>query len=95
MDVTGIYKYEEGEDDLMSKEVPRMWSQINWLAAKTIEVCIDENTKQVLVSVPTGQSMDIKSGVSGSVTRQPLFFSAVMSSGWKNLTPAPPRVPDQ
>ena len=73
VDVTGIYKYEEGEDDLMSKEVPRAWSEINWLAAKTVEVCIDENTKQVLVSVPTGNSM---------VPNMVIFLSYL--EGWQN-----------
>ena len=73
VDVTGIYKYEEGDDDLVSKEIPRMWSQINWLAAKTIEVYIDENTKQVLVSVPTGNSM---------VPNMVIFLSYL--EGWQN-----------
>jgi hypothetical protein len=73
VDVTGIYKYEEGDDDLMSKEVPRMWSQINWLAKKTIEVYIDENTKQVLVSVPTG----------ASTTPNMVIFLSYLE-GWQN-----------
>lgn len=73
VDISGVYKYEEGEEDLMSKEVPRAWSQINWLAAKTIEVYIDENTKQVLIAVPTGAS---------PVPNQVIFLSYL--EGWQN-----------
>lgn len=53
---TGIYKYEGTEEDLMTKEVPRQWSTINWAAAETIECCIDIDTHQVLIAVPTGAS---------------------------------------
>jgi hypothetical protein len=73
VDVSGIYKYEEGDDDLMSKEVPREWSQINWLARQTIEVYIDENTKQVLITVPTGVS---------TVPNMTIFLSYL--EGWQN-----------
>jgi hypothetical protein len=73
VDVSGIYKYEEGDDDLMSKEVPREWSTINWLAAKTIECYIDENTKQVLITVPTGDSF---------VPNMVIFLSYL--EGWQN-----------
>jgi hypothetical protein len=52
----GIYKYEGGETDLMAKEVPRQWAKVNWSCKRLIECYIDENTKQVLVSVPMGGS---------------------------------------
>jgi len=52
----GIYKYQEGDTDLMSKEVPRQWAKVNWQYKHLIECYIDENTKQVLVSVPMGAS---------------------------------------
>jgi len=40
----------------MSKEIPREWGSINWAAAQTISVAIDDDTHTVRIQVPTGQS---------------------------------------
>jgi hypothetical protein len=53
---TGLYKYDMADPDMMSKEVPKRWAQINWAAAETICVTIDEDTHTVRVLVPTGES---------------------------------------
>jgi hypothetical protein len=53
---SGVYKYDESDPDLMSKEIPRKWSTINWAAAAGIQVTIDEDTHTVRIQVPTGQS---------------------------------------
>jgi hypothetical protein len=53
---SGAYKYDEADPDMMSKEVPRKWSTINWAAAAGICVTIDEDTHTVRIQVPTGQS---------------------------------------
>jgi hypothetical protein len=53
---SGLYKYDESDPDMMSKEVPRQWSTINWAAAKNICVTIDEDTHTVRIQVPTGVS---------------------------------------
>ena len=53
---SGIWKYDENDPDLVSKEVPREWSRVNWLAAETICCTIDEETHTVRVQVPTDNS---------------------------------------
>jgi len=52
----GLFKYDMSDPDMMSKEVPRLWGQINWAAGSTISVSIDEDTHTVIVLVPTGAS---------------------------------------
>ena len=54
---SGLYKYDMSDPDMMSKEVPKAWSRINWAAGKYISVTIDEDTHTVRVLVPTGASM--------------------------------------
>ena len=53
---SGLYKYDMSDPDMMSKEVPKAWSRINWAAGETISVTIDEDTHTVRVLVPTGAS---------------------------------------
>jgi hypothetical protein len=53
---SGLYKYDQSDPDMMSKEVPKLWSTINWAYASTICVYIDEDTHTVSVLVPTGAS---------------------------------------
>lgn len=55
---SGLYKYDgTGAPDLMTKEIPRMWGSINWAAAKTIHLMIDNDTHTVRIQVPTGNSL--------------------------------------
>lgn len=54
---TGFYKYDETTPDLMTKEIPREWGSINWAAATTISVTIDDDTHTVRIQAPVGQSM--------------------------------------
>lgn len=53
---SGAYKYDQSDPDMMSKEVPRRWSTINWDYAHLISVTIDEDTHTVQIHVPTGAS---------------------------------------
>lgn len=54
---TGVYRYDgTAAPDLMTKEIPRMWSWINWAAAETIDVTIDPDTHTVRIQVPVGNS---------------------------------------
>lgn len=53
---SGIYLYQETDPILVSKEIPRMWSTINWAAERTICCTIDDDTRTVRVQVPTGNS---------------------------------------
>lgn len=53
---SGLYKYDMSDPDMMSKEVPKRWSKINWAACETICVTIDEDTHTIRVLVPTGAS---------------------------------------
>jgi hypothetical protein len=53
---SGLYKYDESDPDMMSKEIPRKWATINWAACASIAVTIDEDTHTVRVQVPTGAS---------------------------------------
>lgn len=70
---SGLYKYDESDPDLMSKEIPRLWSTINWAAGDTISVTIDEDTHTVIVLVPTGAS---------TVPNQRFVLSYI--EGWNN-----------
>lgn len=55
---SGLYKYDgENGPDLMTKEIPRMWGSINWAAAQTISVAIDDDTHTVRIQMPVGQSL--------------------------------------
>jgi hypothetical protein len=70
---SGLYKYDESDPDMMSKETPRLWSTINWAAGSTISVTIDEDTHTVIVLVPTGAS---------TVPNQKFVLSYI--EGWNN-----------
>lgn len=70
---SGFYKYDEADPDMMSKEVPRQWSTINWKAAHQIAVTIDEDTHTVRIQVPVGNSM---------VNNQEFCLSYL--EGWQN-----------
>ncbi len=54
---TGFYRYNDTTPDMMTKEVPREWATINWAAATTIAVSIDDDTHTVRLQVPVGNSM--------------------------------------
>lgn len=55
---SGVYKWDgTGNPDLMTKEIPRMWGFINWAAAETISVMIDNDTHTVRIQVPVGRSL--------------------------------------
>lgn len=54
---TGFYKFDETTPDLMTKEIPREWGTINWAAATTISVAIDDDTHTVRIQAPVGNSM--------------------------------------
>jgi hypothetical protein len=69
----GIYKYEEGDQNVMSKEIPPDWARVNWLCRETIECYIDEDTHQVLVAVP----------VNGARTPN-LVVALSYLEGWQN-----------
>ena len=53
---SGLYKYDQSDPAMMQKEIPKLWSSINWNACQTISVTIDEDTHTVNVLVPTGAS---------------------------------------
>jgi len=52
----GAFKYDQSDEDMMSKEVPQRWSTINWDHAEQIAVTIDDDTHTVRIHVPTGAS---------------------------------------
>ena len=54
---SGLYKYDQSDPDMMQKEIPRLWSTINWAAGEKICVSIDADTHTVHVLVPTGASV--------------------------------------
>jgi hypothetical protein len=54
---SGVYIYAgSGSPKRISKEIPISWSKINWKAAKTIWVMIDDETSEIRIGVPYGQS---------------------------------------
>ncbi len=54
---SGFYKYDDTTPDLMTKEIPREWGTINWAAATTISVAIDDDTHTVRIQAPVGNSL--------------------------------------
>jgi hypothetical protein len=54
---TGFYKFDETTPDMMTKEIPREWATINWRAATTISVAIDDDTHTLRIQAPVGNSM--------------------------------------
>jgi hypothetical protein len=77
---SGAYAYSpsEAQPALLTKEIPTLWSQINWDAQQTIWCCVDEENKEIRIGVPLGQStvpnqtltMNCMEGMSG-----PIHFS--------------------
>lgn len=53
---SGIYRYESGEPELISKENPYWWQTINWGAEETIWCVIDVEKRVVRCGFPTGNS---------------------------------------
>jgi hypothetical protein len=53
---SGIYRYDQGEPELISKENPYWWKTINWDAQETIWCVIDVEKRVVRCGFPTGNS---------------------------------------
>ena len=54
--MSGIWKFEQSYPELVSKELPRWWNTINWTAAQSIWVAIDEQEHEVRMGFPVGNS---------------------------------------
>jgi hypothetical protein len=77
---SGAYAYapSEPEPKLMSKEIPTLWSQINWDYEHLIWCCVDDENKEIRIGVPVGNAtvpnqtltMNYMEGLSG-----PIHFS--------------------
>ena len=57
---SGVWIYKGGKPFLITKELPAdvgtTWKSINWLYQHLISVMIDDETRQIFIQVPTGQS---------------------------------------
>jgi hypothetical protein len=53
---SGLYIFTGTLPVRISKEVPIIWGQINWAAAQSIWVMIDDETQEIRIGVPLGQS---------------------------------------
>jgi hypothetical protein len=53
---SGVWIFMSGKPFRISKEIPITWSKINWAYAKTIWVCIDDETQEIRIGVPYGKS---------------------------------------
>ena len=53
---SGVWHFDGGTPNRISKEIPITWKNINWAAAETIWVMIDEESHEVNIGVPTGKS---------------------------------------
>lgn len=53
---SGIYKYESGQPELISKENPYWWNTINWAVQQTFWCVIDMEKRVVRVGVAVGNS---------------------------------------
>ena len=77
---SGAYAYapSEPEPKLMTKEIPTLWSQINWDYQHLIWCCVDDENKKIRIGVPMGNAtvpnqtltMNYMEGLSG-----PIHFS--------------------
>jgi hypothetical protein len=77
---SGAYAYtpSEPEPKLMTKEIPTLWSTINWDYQHLIWCCVDEENKEIRIGVPVGNAtvpnqtltMNYMEGLSG-----PIHFS--------------------
>lgn len=54
---SGLWIFKGGQPFRVSKEIPITWSSINWAAQETIWVLIDDETQEIRIGVPTGQSI--------------------------------------
>ena len=55
---SGVYVYMSSDPKLVTSEVPKAWSRINWEYGYKIAVTIDQDTQTVRIQVPTGQSTE-------------------------------------
>jgi hypothetical protein len=55
---SGAYAYapSEPEPKLMTKEIPTLWSTINWDYQHVIWCCVDEENKEIRIGVPVGNA---------------------------------------
>lgn len=53
---SGLWIFTGTQPFRISKEVPITWGQINWTYAQTIWVMIDEESQEIRIGVPLGQS---------------------------------------
>lgn len=53
---SGIYRYESGQPELLTKEIPYFWQTINWAAQQTIWLEIDEEKRIVRCGLPVNGS---------------------------------------
>lgn len=53
---SGVWIFEGGQPYRISKELPITWANINWAYQSTIWVMIDDETREIRVGVPYGQS---------------------------------------
>ena len=77
---SGAYAYapSEPEPKLMTKEIPTLWSTINWDYQHLIWCCVDEENKEIRIGLPVGNAtvpnqtltMNYMEGLSG-----PIHFS--------------------
>jgi hypothetical protein len=77
---SGAYAYapSEPEPKLMTKEIPTLWSTINWDYQHLIWCCVDEENKEIRIGIPVGTAtvpnqtltMNYMEGLSG-----PIHFS--------------------
>ena len=53
---SGAYAYapSEPEPKLMTKEIPTLWSTINWDYQHLIWCCVDEENKEIRIGIPVG-----------------------------------------
>lgn len=53
---SGIYRYTQGQPELLTKEIPYFWQTINWAAQQVIWLTIDEEKRIVRCGLPVNGS---------------------------------------
>jgi len=55
---SGVYIYAPGspQPELITKEIPRFWSTINWDAEETVWCATDEENKEIRIGLPVGRA---------------------------------------
>lgn len=82
---SGVYAYFGDKPERISKDMPKTWKRVNWAAAKTIWVAVDDESHEIKVGVPldraTVPSHTLSCNFEESKALDPPVHSTIYSRG--------------